>query len=163
SAEKCPSIELSAHGLQTRTPRPMRSYIFYGWQLSYFSGKLRAYLRYKGIPFQDRAVDAITLMRRIPRHTGEVVMPVVITPQGEWLQDTTHIIEVLDRRFPERPTLPETPRKRLAALLIEAWADEFWIPPAMHYRWSYPGNYPLFEREAGRALLPWIPSTLRKP
>lgn len=141
----------------------MKPYIFYAWELSYFSGKLRAYLRCKGIPFQERRVNALTLMWRIPRHTGEVVMPVVVTPQGEWLQDTTHIIEVLDRRVAERPSLPATPIKRLAALLIEAWADEFWIPSAMHYRWNFADNYPLFEYEAGRALLPWLPATLRRP
>lgn len=140
----------------------MKPHIFYGWELSYFSGKLRAYLRYKQIPFSDRAVGAFTLMQRIPRHTGAMVMPVLVTPTGEWLQDTTHIIEVLEQRYPARPVLPATPRKRMAALLIEAWADEFWIPAAMHWRWSYPENYALFEHDAGQALLPHAPKVLQK-
>ncbi|MBK6559244.1 MAG: hypothetical protein IPG16_19255 [Comamonadaceae bacterium] len=37
---------------------------------------------------------------------------------------------------------------------MEAWGDEWWIPMAMHTRWTYPENYALFEREAGSALLP---------
>ncbi len=137
------------------------TYTFYGWHLSYFSGKTRAYLHYKGIPFVDKAVDAYTLMKRIPAKTGATVMPVVVTPQGEWLQDTTHIVEVLEKRFPEKPVVPGTPRQRIAAELIEAWADEWWIPTAMHYRWSYPENYPLFRNDAGRGLLPWAPAPLR--
>ncbi|HEY9544994.1 MAG TPA: glutathione S-transferase N-terminal domain-containing protein, partial [Solimonas sp.] len=59
-------------------------YVLHGWHLSYFSGKTRAYLRYKGVPFDDHAVDALTLMRRIPAKTGAMVMPVVVTPEGEW-------------------------------------------------------------------------------
>ncbi len=137
------------------------TYTLYGWQLSYFSGKTRAYLNYKGIPYVDKAVDAYTLMKRIPAKTGATVMPVVVTPQGEWLQDTTHIVEVLEARFPAKPVVPTTPRQRIAAGLIEAWADEWWIPTAMHYRWSYPENYPLFRHEAGRSLLPWAPALLR--
>lgn len=137
------------------------TYTFYGWHLSYFSGKTRAYLNYKGIPFVDKAVDAYTLMKRIPAKTGATVMPVVVTPQGEWLQDTTHIVDVLEQRFPEKPVVPSTPRQRIAAELIEAWADEWWIPTAMHYRWSYPENYPLFRNDAGRGLLPWAPAPVR--
>ncbi len=138
-------------------------YTLYAWELSYFSGKLRAYLRFKGLPFRERSVNAWTLLRQIPRRTGASVMPVLVSPQGEWLQDTTHIIEGLEARHPGRPVLPSSPRQRILALLIEAWADEFWIPPAMHYRWSYPENYALFEHDAGRALLPLAPAALRRP
>jgi hypothetical protein len=51
--------------------------------------------------------------------------------------------------------VPATPRQRIAAYLLEAWGDEFWLPSAMHYRWSFPENYALFERDAGDHLLPW--------
>lgn len=139
-----------------------KPYVMYGWHLSYFSGKTRAYLRYKRVPFDDRAVDALTLMRRIPQKTGATVMPVVVTPDDQWLQDTTDIVEVLEKRFPERPVLPATPRQRLAAELLEMWADEWWIPTAMHYRWSYPENYALFEAEAGDALLPGFPGFAKR-
>jgi glutathione S-transferase len=137
-------------------------YILLGWHLSYFSGKTRAYLRFKGVPFVDREVDALNLLWRIPRRTGATVMPVVVTPQGEWLQDSSHIVDVLEARFPQPPVLPAGPRQRIAALLLEAWCDEWWIPAAMHYRWSYPENYALFEHDAGRALLPRAPGVLQR-
>lgn len=139
-----------------------KPYVMHGWHLSYFSGKTRALLQYKNVPFIDHEVDAFNLMWRIPRKTGATVMPVVVTPEGEWLQDTKDIAEVIEQRFPQGATLPETPRQRIAALLIEAWADEWWIPPAMHYRWIYPENYVLFEHDAGKALLPYFPSFAQK-
>ncbi len=139
-----------------------KPYVMHGWHLSFFSGKTRAYLNYKNIPFVDHAVDAVTLMWRIPRKTGATVMPVVVTPQGEWLQDTKHIVDTLEPRFPESTVMLSTPRQRIAAQLIEAWVDEWWIPVAMHYRWVYPENYPLFESDAGKALLPGFPWFLQK-
>lgn len=139
-----------------------KPHVLHGWHLSYFSGKTRAYLRYKGIPFVERDINAYTLMWKIPRKTGATVMPVVVTPQGEWLQDTTHIADVLEQRFTQVPVTPATPRQRIAAQLLEAWADEWWIPMAMHYRWVYPENYALFESDSGRALLPGFPWFLQR-
>ncbi|HSW12059.1 MAG TPA: glutathione S-transferase family protein [Solimonas sp.] len=138
-----------------------KPYVMHGWHLSFFSGKTRAYLRYKGVPFVDHEVDALTLMWKIPRKTGAAVMPVVVTPEGEWLQDTKDIAEAIERRFPQAPVLPSTPRQRIAAMLIEAWADEWWIPVAMHYRWVYPENYALFEADGGNALLPGFPRVVK--
>lgn len=137
-------------------------YTLYGWHLSYFSAKVRCYLAHKGIPFDDRAVDLWTLMVTIRRRTGVVVMPVLRTPQGRWLQDSSDIIDELERRFPARPVLPDTPRQRFTSLLLEAWADEWWIPIAMHTRWSHAENYPLFEHDAGTALLPGWPRALQR-
>lgn len=139
----------------------MKPYVFYGWHLSLYSGKTRAYLRYKAIPHVEKPPRAWT-MRTIRRRTGATVMPAVVTPEGEWLQDTSHIMDALEARFPEPPVLPATPRQRIAALLLEAWGDEFWLPSAMHYRWSYPENYPLFERDAGGQLLPFAPAFVRR-
>ena len=139
----------------------MKPYTFYGWHLSLYSGKTRAYLRYKGIAHVEQPPRAWT-MRTIRRKTGATVMPVVVTPEGEWLQDTSHIMDRLEQRFPEPAVLPATPRQRIAALLLEAWGDEFWLPSAMHYRWSFPENYPLFEHDSGGQLLPLAPGFLRR-
>ena len=138
-----------------------KPFVLYGWHLSYYTGKVRCYLRYKQLPFVDTPVDFVTLMMRIKRRTGAVVMPVVVTPQGEWLQDSSAIIDELERCFRERPVVPTTPVRRFAAYLLETWGDEWWIPVAMHTRWSYPENYALFERDGGKALLPRWPKFLR--
>ncbi len=84
-------------------------------------------------------------------------IPVVITPDGEWLQDSSVIIDELEKRFPEKPALPETPVLHFAAYLFELWGDEFWLPLAMHGRWSHAENLPFYAAEIGSNLLASAP------
>ncbi len=135
-----------------------KPFVLYGWHLSYFSGKARSYLNYKGIPYREGSLNLYTLMLRNKRKTGVVVMPVLRTPEDEWLQDTSVIIDRLEQRFPAAPVLPESPLQRFLSYLFEAWGDEWWVPIAMHTRWSYPENYALWERDVGPALLPGFPA-----
>ncbi len=139
-----------------------KTFVHYGWHLSYFSGKTRCYLTYKGIPFEDREVNLYELMVRNKRKTGVVVMPILRTPEDEWLHDTSLIIDRLEERFPQAPVIPDTPLQRFIAYVLEAWADEWWVPIAMHTRWSYPENYALWEHDAGPALLPHFPKFLQR-
>lgn len=136
--------------------------ILYGWHLSYFSGKVRCYLQHKNIPFSDVPVDFWTLMRPIRRQFGIAIMPVVVATDGEWLQDSSVIIDRFEKQFPERSVIPVAPVQRFASYLLEMWGDEWWVPIAMHTRWSYPENYALFEREAGQALLPGFPRFMQR-
>ena len=138
------------------------TYTLYGWHLSYFTGKALCYLRYKQVPFVLKPVNLYTLTQRIKRETGAVVMPVMVTPQGQWIQDSSVIIDHIEARFPAPPIIPVTPVQRFVAYLIEAWGDEWWVPIAMHTRWSYPENYALFEHDAGSALLPWLPGFMQR-
>ncbi len=136
-------------------------YLHYGWELSFFSGKSRSYLKYKGVPFNDIKVNMRTLLKTIPSQVGATVMPVIKTPQGEWLQDTSEIIDYFEERFPSKPVIPTDPLLRFASKLFEAWADEWWIPIAMHTRWTYPENHVQFRTEAGDALLPYFPRFIK--
>lgn len=139
----------------------MKPYTLYAWQSSYYSGKARAYLRYKRIPYAEKPVRLWT-MRTIQKRVGARVMPVVVTPEGQWLQDTSTIIDVLEQRYPDNPVVPATPVQRVAALLLEAWSDEFWLAPAMHYRWNFPENYSnSFRPEEGDNLLPGFPRLVK--
>ena len=140
-------------------PRP---YILYGWHLSYFTGKAMCYLRYKQTLFVQKPVDMLTLLWRIKNKTGAAVMPVLVTPKGEWIHDTSRIIDHIETQGTGPSVHPATPVQRFASYLIEAWGDEWWVPMAMHTRWTYPENFVLFEREAGDALLPWWPGFAKK-
>lgn len=136
-------------------------YRHYAWQLSLYSGKTRAYLRYKGIPHVEKIIR-LWDMRTIRAKVGAQVMPVLVTPEGEWLQDTSTIIDALEQRFPAAPVVPSTPVQRVASYLLEAWGDEFWLASAMHYRWNFSENYRrLFRREGGDHLLPFAPRPLK--
>ena len=52
-------------------------YRMYGWHLSYFAGKVRSYLRYKRVPFDDVDVNLFVLMWLGKRKTGVVAMPLL--------------------------------------------------------------------------------------
>jgi glutathione S-transferase len=133
----------------------------YGWKVSYFTAKLGCYLNYKQIPYQEKYMNAFDLYYTAKKKVGIPVMPILVTPQGEWLQDTKAIIDEMEKRYPEHSVYPKTPCKRFVSLVLEAWADEFWVPHAMHYRWNRPESVEFFLAEAGQNLLPNFPSFLR--
>ena len=104
-------------------------YKVYKSDISYFSGKLEAYLRYKEIDHQ--AIDVTPdLMNRIVRNTGVKKMPAVETSNGLWLFDTTPTIEWFEKIYPEHPIYPEDPALRFLAILVEDYADEWLWRPA---------------------------------
>ena len=78
--------------------------------------------------------------------------PVLETTDGEFIQDSTVIIEELERRFPERLMVPATPVQRVVASLLGGFGSEGMLTIAMHYRWSYRAEQEHFlQAEFGRA------------
>jgi len=111
--------------------------VVYGSTASYFTGKLEAYLRAKGISYRLEPFGESN-MRRCMRHTGIAQIPQVECPDGSWLVDTTLIIEYLERVRPEPAVTPRDPAVAFVGRLLEDYADEWLWRPAMHYRWSFP-------------------------
>jgi len=110
-------------------------YRFYAAEISYFSAKVRPALRYKGVHYLELEPDYRNVI--IPR-TGLHFIPILVTPDDETWQDTSEILDALERCHPAPPLVPTTPVQRVASLLLEVYADEFLLLPAMHYRWSFP-------------------------
>lgn len=111
----------------------------YGTDCSYYTGKLEAYLRAKGIAYRLEPFNAAN-MRRAARHTGVTQIPQVECPDGSWLVDTTPIIAHVERLQPEPALSPRVPAVRFVSRLLEDFADEWLWRPAMHYRWSFRDN-----------------------
>jgi glutathione S-transferase len=111
-------------------------YIVYGGDHSLFTGKLRAYMRYKGLNWEERTATREVYREIILPRIGAPIVPVLEMAAGEYVQDTTDIIDFLESRHPEAPIYPDTPVQRLVALLFELFGDEWLVIPAMHYRWS---------------------------
>jgi glutathione S-transferase len=132
-------------------------YTLYGAAFSYYSGKTRSYLRHKRIPYVEVPAAAWIYLGLMPRKVGAAVVPVVHTPDGRWLQDSSVIMDELERRFPSPSATPVTPVLRFAAALFELWGDEFLLPLAMHTRWNRPEHLPWYAQEAGAVLLPGWP------
>jgi glutathione S-transferase len=126
---------LAIHWSPMSRPFPNRTdapYRFHAFEVSYFSAKVRPALRYKGLWYEERRAD----VREILRRTGLGFIPILVTPEGETWQDSTEIYRRLEERHPDPPLFPAGALQRLAAQLVELYADEFAILPAMHYRWA---------------------------
>jgi glutathione S-transferase len=122
-----------------------KTYRLYGGEVSYFTGKVRAYLRWKNIPFTEIVSDAKAYKEVILPRVGFPVIPVVVGPDDETLQDSTDIIDELERRHGGPSIYPSTLKQKLTALLLEVYGDEWLVIPAMHYRWHYNRDWAMQE------------------
>jgi glutathione S-transferase len=131
-----------------------------GVEHSYFSGKVRAYLRWKQVPFTEIVPTQEVYRQVILPRVGWSVIPVLVVTDGSrrrYIQDTSDIIDEVERLFPENRVVPEEPRLAATCFLIELLADQWLVVPAMYYRWCFPEQRPFLEREWGAMLAPTRP------
>eukprot|EP00656_Telonema_subtile_P016037 TRINITY_DN18448_c0_g1_i1.p1 TRINITY_DN18448_c0_g1~~TRINITY_DN18448_c0_g1_i1.p1 ORF type:complete len:352 (+),score=43.75 TRINITY_DN18448_c0_g1_i1:188-1243(+) len=138
-------------------------YQLIGCEHSYFTGKVRAYLQWKGLPFQEVLSTMDVFKSTILPKVGWAVIPVLVIPgdathRSMFVQDTADIIGELERRHPHPAVLPILAPLRIASLLIELLADQWLVLPAMHYRWQYPEHRAWLEREWGEVMAPSVPA-----
>ena len=123
-------------------------YVLYGVEASYYAAKIRAALNYKRIPFEERQASRQVYADEILPRVGWPVLPVLITPDDETVQDTSDMCDLIEVRHAERPLLPDDAGARVLSYLLEFLGDEWIKLPAMHYRWNY--NYDFAVAEFGR-------------
>ena len=109
-------------------------YMVYKADMSYFSGKLEAYLRYKEIPHVPIEADRSTI-DKIAQITGVRKVPAVETANGKWLFDTTPMLQWFEQAYPSPSIFPSDPALQFLVLLIEDYGDEWLWRPAMWWRW----------------------------
>lgn len=126
--------------------------VVHGLDLSYFTGKLQAYLRATGIPWVHREMDLADL-RRCGAVTGILQMPAVEMPDGSWLTDTTPTIRYLESYYATPTVLPVEETARFLALLLEDYADEWLWRPALYYRWAFAADAQLLSRRIAESLV----------
>ncbi|MEL7040465.1 MAG: glutathione S-transferase N-terminal domain-containing protein [Pseudomonadota bacterium] len=114
----------------------MGEYTLFGSEMSYFSGKARAYLRWKGVAFKEIAPTPALMKSEIIANIGWPVIPVLKTPSGLYVQDTADIIAYFEGSNGAPSAIPETPLQRFSTYLLQLFADEWMVLPAMHYRWN---------------------------
>jgi glutathione S-transferase len=127
-------------------------YILIGTEASQFAGKARAYLRWKGVDFEEKTATPEVYRDLIEPRVGFAVVPVLLTPDNHTVQDTADIIDYIERAEPGPSAYPDGPVQKLASLLLELYADEWLIIPATHYRWAY--NEAWIIEEFGRTAAP---------
>lgn len=126
----------------------------YGLKVSYFTGKLEGYLRYKEIPYQFVSSTVACFKHELPKNTGAMQVPAVELSDGRWLTDTSPMMDWFESQHPDRPILPADPVQAFVSRLIEDYADEYLWRPAMHYRWSYPASAQLLSRQITDEMAP---------
>ncbi len=127
-------------------------YVLIGTEASYFSGKARAYLRWKGVDFTETAATPEVYSSIIVPRVGFPVIPVLITPEGEIVQDTADIIDYVESREGGTSVYPAGGVQKFVSKLFQLYADEWLVIPAMHYRWAYNTEWIL--EEFGRNAAP---------
>ena len=109
----------------------------YGVKVSYFTGKMEAYLRMKEIPFRYCSITMTQFEKTFPKILGAQQIPVIELDDGQFITDTSPMIDWFEDKYSEQPILPSNAAMAFFARLIEDYADEYLWRSAMHYRWSY--------------------------
>lgn len=109
-------------------------YIIYGSEYSPFSVKVRSYFRYKGIPHEWRPRTQDNL-EHYKAHAKLPLIPLVLCPDGSALQDSTPILEKMEKQYPEASICPENETLNFLSFLLEEFGDEWGNKPMFHYRW----------------------------
>jgi glutathione S-transferase len=135
------------------SPQTSGTYTLWGTAHSFYTGKIRSYLIKKGVAFRELYPTHPQFQARIVPSIGMMVVPVLETPDGQVLQDTSVMIDYVEARSPEPPMIPDMPLQRAVAWLLGAFGSEGLLPAGMHYRWSYRAQQEEFLRaEFGRAV-----------
>jgi glutathione S-transferase len=109
-------------------------YRIFGAEMSPYSVKVRSYFRYKAIPHQWILRNAES-QAEYEKHARMPIIPLVITPEGTGIQDSTPIIDHLEKLFPEPSVHPDGVAGFTSAL-IEEFGDEWGNKWMFHFRWT---------------------------
>ena len=120
-------------------------YTLFSREISYFSGKVRAALKYKqntgAMPerFEDILATTEIVQKYLLPRTGSTLLPQLRCPDGSWLLDSSEILDYLDDTYPGSPITPppSRPCQMLIALLLEFFGDEWLINYGFWARWYY--------------------------
>ena len=110
-------------------------YRIIGAEMSPYSVKVRSYFRYKAIPHQWILRNAASQaeyekLARMP------IIPLVVTPEGTGIQDSTPIIHQMEKLYPEPSIDPDDGIANFISALIEEFGDEWGNKWMFHYRWA---------------------------
>ena len=110
-------------------------YRIIGAEMSPYSVKVRSYFRYKAIPHQWILRNAAS-QAEFEKHAKMPIIPLVVTPDGTGIQDSTPIIDQVEKLHPEPSIHPDEPVAQFISALIEEFGDEWGNKWMFHYRWA---------------------------
>ncbi len=112
-------------------------YVIHGIPRSLFTRKLEAAFAFYGVEYElvSRGIGDDEIGKRAGTHQ----IPILETPEGWALGDTTPILELMDARIPGRRLFPTGPLGVLVHV-VEEILDEWVARVMVHYRWHYIEN-----------------------
>ncbi len=115
------------------------AFILYGAPVSLYTGKVRAFLRkHADVCWEEQLPTTTRYSETVLPQIKRPIIPVLETPDGRVIQDTTDIIDFMEANgLSNGSVYPDGPVRRAFALMLEAFGDEALLRQAMHYRWSY--------------------------
>lgn len=130
-------MKARATGMSPQRARELDLWRLTGSEMSMFTAKVRPVFGRKGLRMVEQlATDA--RWDEAQALTGNRMIPVVFTPEGECVQDSSVILDLLEARYPEIPIEAPDPVVRLLGRLFEVFHDE-WMPIlAIYFRWIKP-------------------------
>ncbi len=128
-------------------------YRIWGAEVSPYSVKVRSYFRYKGIP-HEWIVRGPANMEEYKKYSKLPLIPTVATPEGEGLQDSTPILEVMEARHPEPSIHPPDSVSGFVSALLEEFGDEWGNKWMFHLRWARPADQHSAAERIARSMAP---------
>lgn len=126
----------------------------FGMPGSLYTARARSYLIKQRIDFEE-AIPADPAWPAITQAIGRWIIPVLVLPDGQMIQDGVAIIDYYESQGVRRSAYPETPVHRAVAHLFELYGAEGMLRPAMHYRWSFDtDNLAFLRRDFMSGLMP---------
>src|SRR5215203_2121387 len=104
---------------------PASRYTLWGTPHSLYTGKVRSYLIKKGVPFDEVVASDPRFIYEIIPKVGHWVVPAVETPEGEIVQDSTAIIDLIESRLATPSFVPPGAVQRFAAELLDAFGSNY--------------------------------------
>jgi glutathione S-transferase len=130
-------------------------YRIFGAEISPYSVKVRSYFRYKGIP-HEWIVRSSANQDEYQKYAKLPIIPCVVTPTDEGLQDSTPIIERLEAENPEPSIHPADEALAFVSALIEEFGDEWGNKWMFHYRWAREVDQDSAARRIAESMMPGL-------
>jgi len=130
-------------------------YRVWGDVSSPYTTKLWGVLHYRRIAYRQLRVTHEAWAEVLPRLVGFPILPVVLSPEGRVLQDSTPIVAWLEHAHqgPDHPSVvPEDPAIAFLDALLEDVADEYLPRLSMHTRWGTEAATATLSRRIARQL-----------
>ena len=137
---------------KTLFPGQEDHYRIWQCQSSPYSHKVMAYMNYKGIPYKRVNANQLDLMWAM-QVAGQSIVPIILTPDDQVMQDSTPIIEYFEKKYPQSSAAPKHASLAFIMWLLEDFADEYLQRLQMFTRWGNELNTQAASHKIARNIL----------